>query len=147
MKGFYEFLFKAIKAQIKLNTKKLYQADGHAVGELLKVATMLYEAQNKSDENEQISRGEVRHSKIIDTSSGLSRVNNTRQLASQLTVSGASLFDLLGREVQLREVRNTKVARQYDTSTIKTALIDVRESIKRDIDDTKNQIENIKVRY
>ncbi|KAK0087107.1 hypothetical protein PV325_001776 [Microctonus aethiopoides] len=136
--------FMAIKAQIKLNTKKLYQADGHAVGELLKVATMLYEAQNKSDENEQMSRGEVRHSKIIDTSSGLSRVNNTRQLASQLTVSGASLFDLLGREVQLREVRNTKVARQYDTSTIKTALIDVRESIKRDIDDTKNQIENIK---
>ncbi|KAK0071750.1 hypothetical protein PV326_000901, partial [Microctonus aethiopoides] len=81
--------FMAIKAQIKLNTKKLYQADGHAVGELLKVATMLYEAQNKSDENEQMSRGEVRHSKIIDTSSGLSRVNNTRQLASQLTVSGA----------------------------------------------------------
>lgn len=30
------------KARIKLNLKKLYAADGHAVKELLKVATVLH---------------------------------------------------------------------------------------------------------
>ncbi|XP_062915556.1 clusterin-associated protein 1 homolog isoform X2 [Mobula hypostoma] len=36
--------FMATKAHIKLNTKKLYQADGYAVKELLKVTTVLYNA-------------------------------------------------------------------------------------------------------
>jgi clusterin-associated protein 1 len=34
----------AAKAHIKLNTKKLYEADGHSVKEMLKVASVLYEA-------------------------------------------------------------------------------------------------------
>lgn len=32
------------KAHIKLNTKKLYQADGYAVKELLKITSVLYNA-------------------------------------------------------------------------------------------------------
>ena len=41
--------FQALKAQINLNTKKLYMSDGHAVQELLKVAKLLYEASKESD--------------------------------------------------------------------------------------------------
>lgn len=36
------------KTRIKLNMKKLYQADGYAVRELLKITTMLYKAQATS---------------------------------------------------------------------------------------------------
>ncbi|KAF3818907.1 hypothetical protein GH733_012324 [Mirounga leonina] len=36
--------FLATKAHIKLNTKKLYQADGYAVKELLKITSVLYNA-------------------------------------------------------------------------------------------------------
>ena len=36
--------FQATKAHIKLNTKKLYYADGYAVKELLKVTSVLYNA-------------------------------------------------------------------------------------------------------
>jgi len=32
----------AVKARIKLNPKKLYQADSDAVGEILKIASVLY---------------------------------------------------------------------------------------------------------
>jgi len=32
----------AVKARIKLNPKKLYQADGEAVSEILKIASVLY---------------------------------------------------------------------------------------------------------
>jgi len=42
------------KARIKLNPKKLYTADGYAVQELLKVASMLYNAYTvKGDEQEE----------------------------------------------------------------------------------------------
>uniref|UniRef100_A0A1A8PR83 Clusterin associated protein 1 n=1 Tax=Nothobranchius rachovii TaxID=451742 RepID=A0A1A8PR83_9TELE len=36
--------FMATKAHIKLNTKRLYQADGYAVKEMLKITSMLYNA-------------------------------------------------------------------------------------------------------
>ena len=36
--------FMATKAHIKLNPKKLYQSDGYAVKELIKVASVLYSA-------------------------------------------------------------------------------------------------------
>lgn len=35
---------QATKAHIKLNTKRLYQADGHAVKEMLKITSVLYSA-------------------------------------------------------------------------------------------------------
>ena len=35
---------QATKAHVKLNTKKLYMADGHAVKELLKISSLLYTA-------------------------------------------------------------------------------------------------------
>lgn len=37
-------LLQATKAHIKLNTKRLYQADGYAVKELLKITSILYNA-------------------------------------------------------------------------------------------------------
>jgi len=43
---------KATKAHMKLNTKKLYQADGYAVKEILKVITPLYKALRDSENKE-----------------------------------------------------------------------------------------------
>jgi clusterin-associated protein 1 len=37
-------MLQASKANIKLNTKRLYQADGYAVRELLKATSVLYSA-------------------------------------------------------------------------------------------------------
>lgn len=45
--------FMATRAHIRLNTKKLYQADGYAVKELLKVTSTLYEAMNRDPELEE----------------------------------------------------------------------------------------------
>mgnify|MGYP001047299138 CR=1 FL=1 len=44
--------FQATKAHVKLNTKKLYQADGYAVKEILKVITPLYKALRESESKE-----------------------------------------------------------------------------------------------
>lgn len=127
-----------------MNTKKLYQADGYAVKEMLKITTLLYDAQNSSSIEQ--SRPDSKQNTVnFDISVEINELKSTRQLASQLTINGATLFDLLGREVELREIRNIKVARQFDTSEIEDALKDVIQSTRKEIDETKKQIDNVKV--
>jgi len=136
---------QALKTNIKLNTKKLYQADGYGVKEILKITTMLYDAQNSSSIKENRS-GNNQNTVNFDISDKISELKTTRQLASQLTINGATLFDLLGREMELREIRNTKIARQFDTSEIEAALKDVIENTSKEIEETKKQIDNVKVK-
>lgn len=134
-----------MKTNIKLNTKKLYQADGHAVKEMLKITTLLCNAQNSVKIEQGRPSSKQTANVNFDISDKINELKTTRQLASQLTINGATLFDLLGREVELREIRNTKIARQFDTSEIEVALKDVVENIRKEIDETKRQIENVKV--
>lgn len=138
------FIPQAVKANIKLNTKKLYQADGYAVKELLKITTLLYEAQSRSTEKAILMGDNLDGGKNFDISDRINELKSTRQLASQLTINGATLFDLLGREVELREIRNTKISRQFDTSEIEVAMKELLESVKLEINETKKQMENIK---
>ena len=140
------YMLQAIKTNVKLNTRKLYQADGCAVREMSKMASLLYEAQTTSNEENSLGadNGQPRN---LDVSEKLSELKTTRQLASQLTVNGATLFDLLGREIELRDIRNSKVARQYDTAEIEVALKEVIEATRREIQDTKKQIDNVKVHF
>ncbi|KYN08642.1 Clusterin-associated protein 1 [Cyphomyrmex costatus] len=135
--------FMALKTNIKLNTKKLYQADGYAVKEMLKITTLLYNAHNSSSTEQSLSSSN-QNVVNFDISNKINELKTTRQLASQLTINGAALFDLLGREVELRDIRNTKIARQFDTSEIEVALKDVIENTRKEISETKKQIDNVK---
>lgn len=89
------------KARIKLNPKKLYEANGYAVKELLKVATMLNKAMNASgvEEDEMISSSD------FNMDSKLRNLKQARSLANEITETGAKLFDSLGKENDLRESR------------------------------------------
>ncbi|EMP40841.1 Clusterin-associated protein 1 [Chelonia mydas] len=96
--------FMATKAHIKLNTKKLYQADGYAVKELLKITSVLYNAmKTKGMETTSVSEEESTKFKF-DLGSKIADLKAARQLASEITSRGASLYDLLGKEVELREM-------------------------------------------
>ncbi|KAG5320759.1 CLUA1 protein, partial [Acromyrmex heyeri] len=110
---------------------------------MLKIATLLYDAQNSSN-TEQNQSSSNQNAVNFDISDKINELKTTRQLASQLTINGAALFDLLGREVELREIRNTKIARQFDTSEIEVALKDVIENTRKEISETKKQIDNVK---
>lgn len=89
------------KARIKLNPKKMYEANGYAVKELLKVATMLNRAMNVSggDEDELVSTMD------FNINSKLSNLKQARSLANDITETGAKLYDSLGKENDLRESR------------------------------------------
>ncbi|CAI8055893.1 Clusterin-associated protein 1 [Geodia barretti] len=95
--------FMATKAHVKLNTKKLYMADGHAVKELLKISSLLYTAMTthqKSGLSEDTST-----QKNMELSVKSTDLKACRQLASEITARGAKLHELLGREVELRVSR------------------------------------------
>lgn len=86
----------ASKARIILNPKKLYEATGYAVKELLKIATMMYKAMQSSGnimEEEEMGQNTMMD---FNMSSKLHNLKAARTLATEITESGAKLFDLLG---------------------------------------------------
>lgn len=54
--NFSLFFLQVLKTDIKLNVKKLYQADRNAVGELLKITDVLNDALKKPLEGESFSK-------------------------------------------------------------------------------------------
>ncbi|XP_061849321.1 clusterin-associated protein 1 isoform X2 [Colius striatus] len=135
--------FMATKAHIKLNTKKLYQADGYAVKELLKVISVLYGAMNtKGVEHADLSEEDSNKFKF-DLGSKIADLKTARQLASEITSKGATLYDLLGKEVDLREARIESIARPLEINeaekTLKIAIGCVLEQVQK----TKDMLNNV----
>uniref|UniRef100_A0A8C3T6B7 Clusterin associated protein 1 n=1 Tax=Chelydra serpentina TaxID=8475 RepID=A0A8C3T6B7_CHESE len=135
--------FMATKAHIKLNTKKLYQADGYAVKELLKITSVLYNAmKTKGMETTTVSEEESSKFKF-DLGSKIADLKAARQLASEITSRGASLYDLLGKEVELRELRTESIARPLEINetekVMKIAIKDVLEQVQK----TKDMLNNV----
>nr|XP_034987252.1 clusterin-associated protein 1 isoform X2 [Zootoca vivipara] len=134
--------FMATKAHIKLNTKKLYQADGYAVKELLKITSVLYNAM-KTKGMEATAVGEEDTSKFkFDLGSKIGDLKTARQLASEITSKGASLFDLLGKEVELREIRTEAIARPLEINetekVMRVAIKDILEQVQKTNDMLSN---------
>jgi len=89
-----------LRTGTKLNTRKLYGADGYAVKELLKLAQVLYDAQKSVNE-----KGDFNSDESFGLSSKLSDLKSTRSLCSQIVETGAGLFDLLQKEGETRQDR------------------------------------------
>nr|XP_017834168.3 clusterin-associated protein 1 isoform X2 [Callithrix jacchus]XP_017834169.3 clusterin-associated protein 1 isoform X2 [Callithrix jacchus]XP_054098228.1 clusterin-associated protein 1 isoform X2 [Callithrix jacchus] len=135
--------FMATKAHIKLNTKKLYQADGYAVKELLKITSVLYNAM-KSKGMEGSQRVEEDVSKFkFDLSSKIADLKAARQLASEITSKGASLYDLLGMEVELREMRTEAIARPLEINETERVMRIAIKEVSTQVQKTKDLLNNV----
>ncbi|CAL1289470.1 unnamed protein product [Larinioides sclopetarius] len=136
--------FMAVKGYIKLNAKKLYMADGYAVKELLKLTSLLYEAMRTKTDNDLESLEDdsgISHNFDITSKSGDLKV--TRQLASEITVKGASLYDLLLKEIDLRENRGQVLSKQLDITEIEQGIRNATRELEEEIHKTNTMIENI----
>ena len=129
----------ATKARLKLNTKKLYASDGHAVREMLKIATLLIKA-NKSV------------TKSIDDDHipppiKVQEVKVARGLASEITQSGAKLSDHLAHETTDKQER-MKALRFLDqagsSSEGSKEHVFIERSIKELIDRTRQMVDDMK---
>ncbi|KAJ3167871.1 Clusterin-associated protein 1 [Geranomyces variabilis] len=110
-------LFMAPKAHIKLNTRRLYMADGSCVRELAKIVNLLHEAvatKAESEENEKILP--------LDISSKLPQLKTCRLLATEITERGAKLYDSLGHELSFRDVRSAIISRPFELRQMETSV-------------------------
>jgi len=87
----------ASHAHLKLNCKRLYAADGHAVRELLKVARLLKSAQDLKETKEE-EETDPMHATPAE-------IDQTRKLGEDITESGVKLSNLLETEDQNKEER------------------------------------------
>lgn len=136
--------FMATKAHIKLNTKKLYQADGYAVKELLKVTSVLYNAMKTNVMNQAENADDDDSTPVsFDISSRINELKEARRLASEITVKGAGLYDLLGKEVDLREQRTVVIAKQLEINEVEMSLGASIKAVEHEIKKTLHMLDNV----
>jgi clusterin-associated protein 1 len=139
----------SVKARLKLNPLKLYQANEGAVKEILKVASMLNRAMTTSGaEDEDSSAVE------FNLSSKLYNLKQARQLASEITETGAKLYDQLGKEKELREARGKalefldSISRNLDSNKeqeyIEKCIREIISSHKENLVQMEKMVENLK---
>lgn len=91
-----------VRTNVKLNARKIYGADGYAVKEMLRLATVLYDAQKSVGEAPPEGAGE----ESFALNSKLADLKSTRSLCSQIVETGAGLFELLQKESDIRHDRD-----------------------------------------
>ncbi|KAF5399765.1 Clusterin-associated protein 1 [Paragonimus heterotremus] len=134
--------FMATRACIRLNTKKLYQANGFAVKELMKIAKVLYSAMCKNDKTDDNEASELCVTELFDISKK-KQLQEGRSLSSQLASIGASLHTLLGREVGLREARDGSIRRQLDSAWVEQCVADARDALHGQVEKTEAALVNV----
>ncbi|CAB3387681.1 Hypothetical predicted protein [Cloeon dipterum] len=133
----------ALKVQIKVNTKRLYQADNYAVKELLKIVTVLYNAleSDKSDADDDDDEGASYVP--VDISSKIDDIKLARQLASDITTKGANFYGLLNKEVSLRETRSNALSKHIELSKAEQAVKEQTQAAKAEMEEVQRQIHGI----
>ena len=116
------------KAHVKLNMKRLYAADGNAVRELLKLATVLQTAYNMHDvpDDEDETHDVVRPGDPQDT----------RKTAGELTEEGYKLHELLEIELKNRDARTRLVARPPE-------MAEVERLVNQTLDQLAEQVQQL----
>jgi len=136
----------ASKARLKLNTKKFYASDGKAVQELLKLATLLYKATKVASRRSTEDDTPPPPIKMQD-------VKTARVLASEITASGAKLYDLLEGEATERLDRG-RALRFLDTAAagaegsreqqiVERKVRDIIENTRQGVEDAKKEAEEL----
>ena len=139
------------RAQLKLNAKRLYAADGRAVRELLKLANLLMKAKkeniaiqetkkkklrgdlNVESKDSEVVVGENNESDAALVDAQLPALHNMRALANEITESGAKLYDLLQHEEKLCKKREN--ALQFLDATNNSQNSNEQEFLERKVQD------------
>lgn len=127
-------------SRLRLNPRRLYQADGNAVQELIPAVKLLYEA------SKQLPAEDVNaHWNAIKTklNAKMQEIRIARQLSTQLPQTGSALHDLLGKELYCRKQRNRAVSRAIPLADAEIVIKQSIEAIAIDTGDITNKLANV----
>ncbi|KXS20296.1 hypothetical protein M427DRAFT_94580, partial [Gonapodya prolifera JEL478] len=126
------------KAHIKINPRRLYAADGYAVKEIMKVASVLYDAISLESGNSETS------SFHRDIRSNMESLKTCRSLASMISEKGTQLCNLLEREADLRDSRSVVISRPFEFGTLQAAVNDKLQQGRTQLEQMKTQLDQVR---
>ena len=119
----------------------MYSADGYAVKELLKISTLLSESMKpKLDKEEKISRVEQAEQNLGQK---IQELKTTRTMATEITSLGATIYDLLGSEIELRDQRSRSVAKSLDLDETERGIRMLIREASEEINNLQRKMDNL----
>uniref|UniRef100_A0A7S3WQG6 Uncharacterized protein n=1 Tax=Emiliania huxleyi TaxID=2903 RepID=A0A7S3WQG6_EMIHU len=113
-----------VRARVKLNLKNLYQANGFAVKELLKVAALLHQAhRGATDDDEQ-------NELSFDLGPGhaFADLKTTRAISADITKYGAALHEALEGHADAKEAAARALGKHHDADSMHKQLARLAEA-------------------
>ncbi|KAL9645550.1 hypothetical protein ABK040_000614 [Willaertia magna] len=132
------------KARLKLNLKRLYQADGFAVKELLKLAKVVNDATTMAKDAQEGEDQEAISLQQLNSSKFQLNVKQIRSMATELTEVGAEIHELLGKELELRQERLDCISIPHNMDNIKEHIERKNNEAVEMISELTQSINNLK---
>jgi clusterin-associated protein 1 len=139
------------KGRLRLNMRRVYQADGYAVRELTRVANILRDAMNSIDLTN-IGESNVDDIAVtqlvsqVQSTSGENRVQEVkalRQLTSEITQQASALYMLYGAENTMRSRRNKVVNKHSDMGEVERRLRELVTNITTHTESLSETLTNL----
>ncbi|XP_023291343.2 clusterin-associated protein 1 [Lucilia cuprina] len=135
--------FFVTKSAIKLNPRKLYAASAVTAGELQKITRLLI-APNTTDDNQEEDE-HYRSLNQVDIGDKMDDLRRARELSSDLTQRGATLHDLLLKEMNNKEARLAQANRPMELASVERSLKNAVASSQVKLQSSRAQLENARV--
>lgn len=139
------FFFKEVcrvalqKGRIKLNVKKLYQSDGYAVQEMLKLAGVLKKAM-RSTADDDIDFPALQQ---MASQKNISDAKRVQQLCSDITSDGSNLFFMIEREMSTRTERLRVLSRATEVSEFERRIRELLLTVSQQVEQLQQSISNL----
>lgn len=135
--------FFVTKSAIKLNPRKLYAASALTAGELQKITRLLI-APNESEEHQE-EDDNYRSLNQVDIGDKIEDLRRARELSSELTQRGATLHELLQKEMHNKEARLAQANRPMELASVERTLKNAVASSQLKLQSNRAQLENARV--
>ncbi|XP_075158221.1 clusterin associated protein 1 [Haematobia irritans] len=135
--------FFVTKSAIKLNPRKLYAASAITAGELQKITRLLI-APNSGEDNQE-EDDHYRSLNQVDIGDKIEDLRRARELSSDLTQRGATLHELLQKEMHNKEARLAQANRPMELASVERTLKNAVASSQLKLQSNRAQLENARV--
>lgn len=127
------------KGRIKLNVKKLYQSDGYAVQEMIKLASVLKNAM-RSTSNDDLDFPALQQ---MASQKNISDAKQVQQLCSDITSDGSNLFFMIEREMSTRTERLRILSRATEVSEFERRIRELLSTVSQQAEQLQESISNL----
>lgn len=115
----------------------MYASSAATAKEILKITSVLVVTPDTTTKDDE----EIRSLQEIDLSDKIDDLRRARELSSELTKRGATLYDLLTKEQLNKEVRSTQASRPLELASVERTLKSAISSLENKVASSKTYLE------